>query len=162
MKQLIGSRQRRTCTTIGTTLLLTIVILATALSIASSVSSADPPASGTVSGAVVDINNKSLPGVTVTLLSGGTTIAQTTTGPDGLFTLNATAGTYTLRLNKTGFDGDESSVTVSALQDNDIGTIVLYATSYLWIPVLGAIAVGAVVVWWLMKRRENIERAMKR
>ncbi len=129
---------------------------------ASSVPSAASPADGTVSGAVVDISNQSLPGVTATLLSGGAPVALVTTGADGHFTLTAPPGTYTLRLNKTGFDSDESSVTITALQDNDVGTFVLLATSYLWIPVLGAIAIGAVVVWWLMKRREKMMRAMGR
>ncbi len=156
VKSLIGSRYARSITILGAAAILALVLLAATPANATSFPNAVSPADGTVSGAVADINNQSVAGVTVALLNGGTAVAQMTTGTDGQFTLTAAAGTYTLRLNKTGFDTDESSVRINAGQTTDAGTFLLYATSYLWIPVLGSIAVGSVVVWWLMKRRERI------
>jgi hypothetical protein len=56
-------------------------------------------------------------GITITLLSSGTTVATTTTGTDGSFSLtNVAPGTYTIRAEAVGYLPGEGSVTVAAGQ----------------------------------------------
>jgi hypothetical protein len=74
------------------------------------------PQNGGVSG-VVTRSHAPNDGITITLLSSGTTVATTTTGTDGSFSLtNVAPGTYTIRAEAVGYLPGEGSVTVAAGQ----------------------------------------------
>jgi hypothetical protein len=82
----------------------------------------DSTANGTVSGIVT----ASKP-VTVTLLSGATTIGSVVVNADGSFSLSAPAGTYTITASASGFLTAQGSVTLTSGANTTKPTIALAA-----------------------------------
>ncbi|HLD29045.1 MAG TPA: carboxypeptidase regulatory-like domain-containing protein [bacterium] len=86
---------------------------------------------GTLRGKAADENQAALPGVLVTLYEGASARASSSTGPDGKFSFEMTPGTYTVKLEKTGYVSlFMNNRVISFGSVTDLGTGLLEKTVY--------------------------------
>ncbi len=128
-----------------------------------------PVPTGGLTGRVVDANGNGIASATLRLVAGAVTVATARSNSTGSFRFsNVPVGSYQLFINATGYRDANLSVTITAAQVADVGSISLQALPAppadmswaLWVSAAAVVvAVGLLVAWRFLRNRRRPPRS---